>query len=310
MVNKMEMNQLLYFVTLVEQATYTKAASLLHISQPSLSMSIKKLEKEIGLTLIDRSTRKSKLTKEGEILYQEAKKLLNHFEHVKGEMVRLKQRGPLELSIGSIESSNFWTPKLIKQFKDEYEDIHIKVLEVLSVKDVVHALSNFDIHLAITNQYINHDEIEVVPIYEENLVALLPPLHALISKSHLGLADLEGEDLIVCREGYQTRIDIQNACRKSGIKPNIKFEIERFETACSMVEENLGITIVPENYVAYSKNPAYHIREINDVNISRTVYLAFIKNRYLPPLVVRFMNMIKAFFDDRERKLENKENLF
>lgn len=295
----MEINQLRYFVTLVEQSTYTIAASILHISQPSLSMAIKKLEKDLGLILIDRSTRNANLTKEGKILYQEAKNLLSHFKHVEDEMTRLKEQGPLELSIGLIESSKFWAPKVLKHFKEEYQDVRIKIMDVLSLDDVIRVLSNFDIHLAITNQFINSEDIEVIPIYEEKLVALLPPLHPLAENNDIKISDLEGEDFIVCKEGFQTRSDILNAFRKSGIKPNIQIEIERFETACSMVEESLGITVVPENYVRYLKHSTFHIKPINDSNISRTVYLAFIKNRYLPPLVHRFISLTQEFFKEK-----------
>ncbi|WP_257352132.1 LysR family transcriptional regulator [Pseudalkalibacillus decolorationis] len=295
----MEFRHLRYFITVVEQSTFTTAASILHISQPSLSTSIKNLEKELGLILIDRSTRESRITKEGKVLYLEAKKLINHYEHVVGEMKRLKQQGPSELSIGLIESSKFWVPKILANFKQEYKDVRIRLLEVLGLQEVERALNNFDTHLAITNQYIDNKEIETIPIYDEKLVALLPPMHPLKNKSYININDLEGEAFIVCKEGFQTREDILNAFRKSGIKPNVQFELERFETACSLVEDGLGITVVPENYVKYSKKSAFHIKQIHDSNISRTVYLAYDKNRYLPPLVLSFIALVKDFFDDK-----------
>ena len=81
----MELQQLHYFITVTENLTFTAAAAKLHISQPSLSIAIKKLEKDIGFTLLDRSKREVKLTREGRILYKEAKKLLIHYEHVSDE---------------------------------------------------------------------------------------------------------------------------------------------------------------------------------------------------------------------------------
>src|SRR5699024_6243875 len=249
----MDIRQLKYFITVADEHTYTRAASLLHISQPSLSAAIKKLESEVGLTLIDRSARDLRLTKEGQILYQEAQKLLHHHEHVSFEMDRLKQQGPLELSIGLIESSMFFVPDILTRFKAEYHNVRVSLLETLSLTDVKKALNNFEIHLAITNQYIHQEDIETIPIYEENLVALIPPQHHLIRKETLHIDDLEGENFIVCKEGFQTRQDILNAFSKSGVKPDIQFEIERFETGCSLVEEGLGITVVPENYVRYAK---------------------------------------------------------
>lgn len=296
----MNLRQLQYFVTIIEQSSFTAAASILHISQPSLSVAIKKLEHRVGLSLIDRSTRELTLTREGEILYEEAKKLITHFDHVSDEITRIRMEGPPELAIGIIESSKFWVPKILQQFKREYADVHLKLFEVLSLNDVIKALNNFDIHLAITNQYINSKDIQTIPIYEEKLVALLPLRHPLQAKSHLNINDLEGESFIISKEGFQTRADILNVFRKAGIKPNIQFELERLGTAVSLVENNLGITVVPENYINYSKKKLYHIKEIYDSNIARTVYLAYDKNRYLPPLVLRYISLVKEFFHDKQ----------
>ncbi len=293
----MDIRQLKYFITVVEQTTYTRAANILHISQPSLSAAIKKLENELGLTLIDRSSRDLWITKEGKILYQESKKLLNHYEHVSDEMVRLKQQGPLELSIGLIESSMFFVPEILTSFKKEYQDVRVSIFETLSLSDVERALNNFEIQLAITNQYIHKEDIETIPIYEEKLVALLPLEHHLKEKEFLKIKDLDGEDFIVCKEGFQTRKDILNAFSKANVKPNIQFEIERFETGCSLVEGGLGITVVPENYVKYSKKTNYTIKRIDDSSISRIVYLAYDKNRYLSPLVMRFKALVGEFFE-------------
>ncbi len=292
----MDLRLLKYFVTIAEQPTFTAAAALLHISQPSLSTALKNLENKLGLALIDRSTRDMKLTKEGKILYEEARKLITHYEHVSDEMERIKQHGPPELSIGIIESSKFWVPKIIKQFKKEYQEVHISLFEVLSLNDVIKALNRFDIHLAITNQYINSKDIQTLPIYEERLVALLPPTHSLNRKSHIELYDLKDEPFIISKEGFRTRDDVLNAFRKAGIKPNIQFEIERLETAVSLVENDLGITVVPENYIKYSKKGNFHTKEIRDSDSARTVYLAYEKNRYLPPLVLRFITLVKEFY--------------
>ncbi|CEG28727.1 LysR family transcriptional regulator [Bacillus sp. B-jedd] len=292
----MDLQRLYYFVTVTEHSTFTAAAEKLHISQPSLSTSIKKLEKEMGFELLDRSKRDLMLTNEGKILYQEAKKLLIHFDHVSEEMKKLKKEGPLELSIGIIESSKFWVPKVLTQFTQDYEHVFIRLFEVLSLKDVEQALSNFEIHLAITNQYINGDHINLIPLYDERLVALIPNCNPLKNKSFITIKDLENERLIISKKGFQTRTDILNAFRKAGIKPNIQFEIGRFETAIDLVEAGLGITVAPENYVKHTHRPTFHFKRIHDSNLSRTVYLAFDTNRYLPPLVDKFITLVKENF--------------
>ncbi|MFC0015017.1 MULTISPECIES: LysR family transcriptional regulator [Allobacillus] len=292
----MDTRQLRYYVALIEAGTYTKAAEQLHISQPSLSATIKKLEESVGLTLINRGSRSLHMTHEGKILYEEARRFLQHFQHVTDEMERLKQQGPLEISIGLIESTIFFVPEILKQFKQEYEEAKVSLMETLSLSDVERALYNFDIHLAITNQNIFQNDIETLPIYEEKLVTLIPSGHRLANKRTIQLHDLENESFIVCKEGFQTRQDILNAFNRAGVQPNIQFEIERFETSCSLVEKGLGITVVPENYVTYSKHTNLVVKSLAEDNISRTVYLAYVNNRYMPPIVKRFIEMIETYF--------------
>ncbi|MGC8228196.1 LysR family transcriptional regulator [Pseudobacillus badius] len=299
----MEIRQLYYFIAIAEKRTFTEAASALHISQPSLSTAIKKLENELGLTLLDRSNREVQLTKEGEIFYQKAKKLINHFEHVTDEMKRLRENGPRELSLGMIESAKYWVPKVLSLFKAEHNDVRIQLMDILSLTDVEKALNNFEIHAAITNQYIDNEEIEAIPIYEERLVALLPGNHPLKNASSLVIDDLNEEPFIICKEGFQTRIDILNAFKKSGVKPNIQFEVERFEMSCRLVEEGMGATILPENYVKFDRQASFHVKPLEDPNLSRMVYLAFNKNSYLPPLVLRFMSLVNAFFNGKVNAL-------
>lgn len=292
----MNIQQLHYFTTIIEQSTFTAASAKLHISQPSLSNSIKKLENEVGFTLLDRSKKEVRLTKEGEVLYQEAKRLLIHFNHVSNEMLRLKQEGPLELSIGIIESSNFWVPKVLKRFKEEHSDVYIRLKETPSLKDVETALKKFEIHLAITNQFSNNNHIESIPLYEEQLVALVPSFHPLKDKEIITMEDFQDEVMIMSEVGFQTRVDTLNAFHKAKVKPNIHFEIGRFETACHLAEEGLGITIVPENYVRYIQKTNFHIKQIRDAHLSRTVYLSYNKNRYLPPIVENFISLVKSHF--------------
>ncbi len=292
----MDHRTLLYFATLIDQGTFTKAAKVLHISQPSLSSAIKKMETTIGLNLIERSTRKIALTKEGEILYKEAKKLLHHFDYVRNEMVRLKHDGPLELQIGVIESVKSWLPKVIAEYNKSNPNIHIKLFEVLGLNQVEKALQNYKIHLAVTNQHFENEEIITIPIYKENLVVLLPKGHPLDASEKVSVVDIQHDQLIISKEGFQTRDDILNEFRKSGITPNIHFEIERFETACSFVEEGLGITIVPENYIKHLQNPPFIIKSIISSNLSRTVYIAHMKNRYFPPVVEDFIMKTRRFF--------------
>ncbi|GAA0438965.1 LysR family transcriptional regulator [Lentibacillus halophilus] len=292
----MELRELQYFVTIVENASFTIAAEMLHITQPTLSATIKKLEDRISLRLLDRGARDIRLTNEGTIVYQEAKKLLNHYDHVLEEVERLRVQGPPEIAVGMIESAKYWLPDVLAAFKQQHPDVHLKIYDILSMHNVEKSLMNFDIHLAVTNQYLDHPEIQADPIYEEDLVALIPHTFDVPNDDHVTIHDLKDTPFIVCKEGYQTRADILNAFRKAGIKPDLQFEIERFETACSLVEKGLGMTVVPKNYVTYTDEQHFFIKPIKHSHLSRMVYVATNSNRYLPPIVQELIAQVKRHF--------------
>lgn len=293
----MQINQLLHFVTVIEKESFTTAAYALHISQPSLSTSIKRLEDEIGFKLIDRSQRNIRLTKEGELLYKESTKLVMHFNQVKDTALNLKESGPAHLSIGLIESAKYWTAQVVKSYKASQPDVFIELDPVLSIDEIRRAFDNFEVHVAITNQYINDKTITSIPLYEEKLVAVIPPGHPLKNKTSIQIRDLKDEELIISHEGYQTRTDILNSFNKVGITPNIKFEIGRFDFVSDFVKNGLGIAIMPEKYAESLDPDSIHICEIEDSATFRIVYLAYDNKRFFSPLTKEFIDLVLDYFD-------------
>ena len=294
----MDIKQLHYFVTVSNHLSYSKAAQKLHISQPSLSNAIKNLEQEIGPPRLERNTRKVELTDAGKILYKKSILLLSQMNMLKKEMEEVKLTGSGDLIIGIIESVKHWIPKVIRKYQDRFPTINIKLIEVLSGKAVKESLRKYDTHLLITNQYINEPDIESLPLYDERLVLVLHKDHPLAQKrGSILLEELEREPFIISTEGFQTREDILTAFTLEQITPKIKFEIERFETALTLVRENLGITIIPENYLSEPMDECIVSKTIDSSALERTVYLTFMKNRYLSPAVQAFLEDIRRYFD-------------
>ncbi|TPG68003.1 LysR family transcriptional regulator [Brevibacillus laterosporus] len=293
----MDIKQLHYFVTVSNQLSYSKAAQKLHISQPSLSNAIKNLEQEVGSPLLDRNTRKMELTDAGKILYKKSILLLSQMNMLKKEMEEVKLTGSGDLIIGIIESVKHWIPKVIREYQGRFPTINIKLIEVLSGKAVKESLRKYDTHLLITNQYIDEADIESFPLYDERLVLVLHRDHPLAQKKEsILLKELEREPFIISTEGFQTREDILTAFTLEQMTPKIKFEIERFETALTLVRENLGITIIPENYLSEPMDASIVQKTIDSSALERTVYLTFMKNRYLAPAVQTFLEDIRRNF--------------
>ncbi|MFF2529120.1 LysR family transcriptional regulator [Brevibacillus sp. DP1.3A] len=295
----MDIKHLHYFVTVCDQLSYSKAAQKLHISQPSLSNAIKNLEQEVGSPLLERNTRKMELTDAGKILYQKSLLLLSQMNMLKKEMEEVKLTGSGDLIIGIIESVKHWIPKVIRGYQGRFPSINIKLIEVLSGKAVKESLRKYHTHLLITNQFIDEEDIELFPLYDERLMLVLHKDHPLAQKESVRLKDLASEPFIISTEGFQTREDILTAFSFEQVNPQIKFEIERFETALTLVRENLGVTIIPENYLSGSTDASLVRKTIDSPALERTVYLAYMKNRYLSPAVQAFLEEVRGKFPSR-----------
>ncbi|GEC89153.1 LysR family transcriptional regulator [Brevibacillus brevis] len=295
----MDIKHLHYFVTVCDQLSYSKAAQKLHISQPSLSNAIKNLEQEVGSPLLERNTRKMELTDAGKILYQKSLLLLSQMNMLKKEMEEVKLTGSGDLIIGIIESVKHWIPKVIREYQRRFPSINIKLIEVLSGKAVKESLRKYHTHLLITNQFIEEEDIESFPLYDERLMLVLHKDHPLAEKESVQLKDLASETFIISTEGFQTREDILTAFSLEQVNPQIKFEIERFETALTLVRENLGLTIIPENYLSGSTDTSLVRKTIDSPALERTVYLAYMKNRYLAPAVQAFLEEVRGKFPSR-----------
>ncbi|MFJ7973163.1 LysR family transcriptional regulator [Psychrobacillus sp. NPDC096389] len=292
----MDLKQLNYFVTIVDHKSFSKAAQILHISQPSLSNAVKSLENELGFQILDRNTRNIELTEAGTILYKKASRLLLEMDIVKKEMEDVKNIGSGEIQLGMIESVKHWIPKVILQYNDDFPNIRIKLTEVLSGDDVKNSLRNYKTHAIITNQFIQEDDIETIPLYNEKLVLVLHESNQLMNHANLTLKDLVGEPFIISSEGFQTREDVLNAFAMEDAIPTTKYEIERFETALSLVREGIGISLIPENYLQALPDNTLVKKCIDSPALDRTVYLTYLKNRYVSPAIHAFINKTKLFF--------------
>lgn len=295
----MDLKQLQYFIAVIEHMNYSKAAEKLHISQPSLSNAIKKLEQEVGSSLLERNTRNLQLTEAGQLLYERAKVILKNMEVLKIEMDEVIVHGTSDLTIGVIESIKHWLPKAIVEYKKRYPQMKFHLVDILGSKRVKKSLKGYKTHVIITNQLMDDEELEVKCLYEERLVAVLPLHHPLATKDLLTIADLSNEPFIISTDGFQTRQDILNAFEQAGQAINVQFEIERFETAVSLVRENLGITILPENYLQGPTAKTIVQKEIDCPNLQRNVYLVFLKNRHLPFAIRQFIDGVIHYFDSK-----------
>ncbi len=244
-----EIRQLRYFVAVAETLHFGRAAERLHLSQPPLSRQIAALEQELGVRLLDRHSRQVALTYAGRRLLQDARIALEGVDQA-CRNARLAEAGQLgELSIGFMMHAAYTVvPRLTRRFTSAYPQVRVTLRETLPSLLEDEVLSGrFDVGIMFPPAPSRR--LRVLPVHREPLCAALPAEHKLALRQVLAPDDLAGQPLIVVSaEASATLRDITIAyCRRSGVAPEVRLEVQLQQTIISMVAENLGIALVPQS---------------------------------------------------------------
>lgn len=290
----MDLRKMYYFNMIVKHQSFSRAAKVLHISQPSLSNAIKTLEQEFDAPLIERTTKKFQLTELGQQFYEQSTKLLTQFDVMEKELKELARGENLDIRLGMIESANYWFAQVMIAYQKLYPHNQITLIDTLYNQTVRQALLSLNVHGVITNQQIIDKEIKSELLYNEPYVVLTRKDHRFVEKEKITLADFTDEALIIGMPEFQTSAQILRAFEEEGVKPHIQYKIERFEMIKVLVEEGLGITILPKHYVSQHLSEELFMCPIESDYLNRNVYLCTMKDRTFPKSVLTLFERIKV----------------
>lgn len=237
----MDVKRLHYFAQLAQTGNFTKTADQLGIAQSALSISIKKLEEQLELKLINRSERKMSLTAEGQVLLRHANKILEDIEQAEKELQELKGLtcGVINFGVSAMLAS-YYLPDSLEQFKKVYPGIQINIHEA-GTATLEKMLINGELDLALIRSDREHDQIRHTVLAEEQIVACVPKEHPFSNQSHLTLESFCQQPLVLFRNGYFLREAVNQYCSLNKIKPDIHFETNLPELLKSMVKRGIGI---------------------------------------------------------------------
>ncbi|GEK33006.1 LysR family transcriptional regulator [Kurthia sibirica] len=291
----MDIKQLKYFITVADAGSFSKAALLLHISQPSLSNAIANLEKSIGSSLLERSTRHVRLTDTGMLLYERSIELINQFSIINEELQDVIHGNEIKIVFGMIEAAHRWFSEVMLLHHEQYPDIQFSIIDTLYNKSVMEALENYDIHAAISNHFIQGPHITCQQLYSEKFAVIMPTDHALAHQQQISLHHISNYPLITGMPTFETWKLITEAFEKAQITPKIAYEIERFEMVKMLVSSGAGISILPVNYVQNNLPTNLTYKLLTDGHLERPVYLCYLKNRNFPDSILNLFKKIEDF---------------
>lgn len=237
----MDIKRLHYFSELAQTGNFTKTADKLGIAQSALSISIKKLEQQLDLNLINRTERNMTLTPEGQVLLRHANRILEDVAQAKKELQELKGLSSGIINVGvSAMLASYYLPDALEQFKKAYPGIQINIHEA-GTATLEKSLLDGQLDLALIRSDREHEQIRHVVLAEDQIVACVHKSHPFAQRETISLQEFCQQPLVLFRNGYFLRETINSYCQQQKIQPEIHFETNLPELLKSMVRRQVGI---------------------------------------------------------------------
>lgn len=246
-VDVMELRQLEYFQMVSKVNSFTRAAERLYVSQPAVTNAIRALEDELGIQLFDRSQKQVLLTSEGQIFYNHVEHVLHGVSKTLADINNIKNLngGILRLALTPLAGIKAFT-FLLAKFKEKYPQIQI-VFEENNNEDGQRALLEDRVDLAFLLPEMKSTSLTYVSIGQQSLALCVSVNHPLAANVMVRLEDLVEEPLILFKQDCALRNLLLHEFERNNTLPKIQFESSQVQTIRSLVGENAGIAILPED---------------------------------------------------------------
>jgi DNA-binding transcriptional LysR family regulator len=294
----MEIRQLRAFVAIADSGTFTAAAQQVHVTQAAISMQIRQLETELGAKLFVRAPRRVVLTEAGEQLLQRARHILRDHDAAVDEVAELAgtQRGRLRIGSASAVVTTDVLPKLLKEIRKQHGGANISLVSGTS-DALVQQLLNGELDLAFVSLPVEARGIHTERLSQDQLVAIASPRHRLAKQKTVSAYTLAGEKLILGERGGNTRRLIDQFFAQAGVSPHVSMELSRQAAIRRMVEEDMGVGIVPLQSVSEAVEKGRLVRWwIEGAQINWELGAAKHIGGYESPIMETFIELARQYF--------------
>ena len=278
----MNLTQLKAFQAVANNGSITKAAHLLHVSQPSVSKHLKNLEEDYGVKLFERNAGAVELTDAGSSLLRHANAILLHLDEARKELKSPKNpktSGPLKIA-GSYAASALVLPSLLVNFKNKHRDSSI-ILRTGTTREVKSMLLNSTVEIALLNELPVNPEFASEPFRKEKLVVFAAPNHPLAKKKRLTLSDLRQAALVTT--GMASAVDkMLNHLVQEGLGAKIAIQCGSPASVKIVVKNKIGLGILFQDMLIQEiRNKLFKVLEIPGLALTVQSYIVYYKDRPL-----------------------------
>ena len=290
----MQIESLKVFCDLAETESFTKAAQINGVTQSAVSQQISSLERVFKSLLIERSKKKFRLTREGQVLYDYSKQIIQTYESLHSKLQELKDIISGTIRVATIYSIGLHDlPPYIKRFMKSYPTVNVHV-EYRRANQVYDDVFSNVVDLGLVAYPQKDSKLEVVPLRKEPLVLICHPQHPFTRQKTIKLKNLVGQKVIGFEPDIPTRKALDKILREHGVDVKHVMEFDNVETVKRAVEIDAGISIVPLGTVTQeiAKQTLASI-EIDDGEFYRPLAAIYKKNKVLSPAMKQFLTILK-----------------
>jgi len=292
----MELLQFRYFLEAARYGNLTRAAEDLHIAQPALSQSIRRLENELGVRLFDRKNHRVYLNEQGRILEKRLVPLLESIDNLKDELWESVYSSNRTIYLNFFAASPFITNCIIA-YRSRYPDVKFQVsqLEATEACDI-HIDSRSAMYGETMKQYSMPEGAIRQEVLQEHIFLAVPAKSPLASKKSVDLREVREEDYIRLGHGWQLREICDGFCRQAGIRPQTVFESNSPESVRNLIAAGLGIGFWPEK--TWCGPPGHHVVlvPIRYPVCRRDILVTVFEQAREKPVVEEFVNYMCEYF--------------
>lgn len=289
----MTLKQLTYFLEIAKMKNFTKAAANLYISQSALSKTVKAMESELGVQLIDRTVNHFKLTPEGEIFYQKGliaiKNINSELEDLYGSLGT--EKGHITVGIPPVIGTAYFT-SIIYKFRNMYPDAELKIIEA-GANTIKKWVSDGEVDIGVVILPVSNDDFNVIPIVTAENVLLVNKNHPLAQYDEVSFKMLKDERFIALNSTFMLYDQIISLCRISGFEPNIVCESSQRDFITEMVVLDQGVSILPRPILKRYNSDKLKLISLKDPSFSWNIAIILKKDKYISRIIKSFIELSK-----------------
>jgi LysR family transcriptional regulator, transcriptional activator of the cysJI operon len=291
----MQIESLKVFCDLAETESFTKAAQINEITQSAVSQQISSLERQFKSLLIERSKKRFRLTREGQVLYEYSKQILNTFDSMTNKLQEIKDIVSGTIRVATIYSIGLHDlPPYLKKFLRAYPTVNVHVEYRRSNQVYEDVLSNV-VDLGLVAYPTKDAKLEVIPLRKDVLVLICHPQHPLAKNKSVRLKDISGQKFIGFEPDIPTRRAIDKILKDQDINVNVVMEFDNIETVKRAVEIDAGVAVVPVGTVTQEvSKTTLTALALEDGQFFRPLAAIYKKNKVLSPAIKQFLNVLKG----------------